>query len=282
MAYKLNKILVAVDFSEPSFNALETAACLAEKSKAMLYIVHVQDNIFESMGVSSFTKNSVANNSSSILTALAADIQRKSVVKTIIIEKDGYTTEALIKTGIQYTCDLIVMGTYGASGYRNGYIGTTAYNTIKFAPCPVLLIPAGTKWTTFTKPLFPVRPVLTALRHYDIIRNFLADNCTLVILGLYHSDQDTVHDLNELVAEMEEKLIIKKVTSNAVWGAEGSISKNILMQADRVKSDLLIVTPAIDVSAKTFYIGPNTHEIIHNAKIPTLVINKINVYALSG
>lgn len=282
MNTKLNKIMVAIDFSEPSFNALETAACLAEKSQAKLFLVHVQDNIFESMGVSSFTKNSVANNSSSILTALAADIQQKAGVKTVIVEKSGYTTEVLIKTAIQYTCDLIVMGTYGASGYRNGFIGTTAYSTIKFAPCPILIIPAGKKWTFFRKPLFPVRPVVTALRHYDIIRNFLSDNPTINVLGLYHSDQDTIDELNELVSEMEEKLIVNKITSNAVWGAESSISKNILAQAERVKSDLIIVTPAIDVSAKTFYIGPNTHEIIHIAKIPVLVINKVNVYALSG
>jgi nucleotide-binding universal stress UspA family protein len=278
---KLNKILVAIDFSEPSFNALETAACQAEKSKAVLYIVHVRDTILESMGVSSFTKNSVANNFSSILNALASDIQRKSGIKTVIVEESGFTTEVLIKTAIHLACDLIVMGTYGASGYRNGYIGTTAYSTIKFAPCPILLIPAGKKWTSFRNPLFPVRPVVTALRHYDIIRNFLADNSTLAVLGLYHSEQDTVDDLNDLVTEMEDKLIVNKITSNAVWGAESSISENILSQADRVRPDLIIVTPAIDVSAKTFYIGPNTHKIIHNAKIPILVINKVNVYALS-
>ena len=84
---KINRILVAIDFSEPSFNALETAACIAEKCGATLYLIHVQDNIFDFMGVSSLTMNSVANNSSSILTALATDIQRKSGIKPVIIEE---------------------------------------------------------------------------------------------------------------------------------------------------------------------------------------------------
>jgi nucleotide-binding universal stress UspA family protein len=282
MINKLKKILAAIDFSEPSFNALETAACLAEKSEAALYIVHVRDNIFDFMGINSLTINSVANNSSSILTALANDIQRKSGIKPVIIEETGYATEAIVKTAVKYKCDLIVMGTYGASGYRNNYIGTTAYSTVKFGPCPILLIPAGKKWTSFRNPLFPVRPVTTALRHYDIIRNFLEDNSTLAVLGLYHSEQDTVDDLNELIAEMEGKLIVNKITAKTVLGSESSISKNILSQADRIYSDLIIVTQAIDVSAKTFYIGPNTHVIIHNGKVPVLVINKVNVYALTG
>lgn len=276
------KILVAIDFSEPSFNALETATSLAEKSDAILYLVHVQDNIFSFIGISSLTINSVANNSSSILTALASDIQRKSGIKPVIIEETGYVTETIVKTAVQYKCDLIVMGTYGASGYRSGYIGTTAYSTIKFSPCPVLLIPAGKKWNSFSKPLFPVRPVTTALRHYDIVRNFLEDNSILAVLGLYHYEQDTAEDLNELITEMEDKLVVNKITAKTVWGSESSISKNILAQAEKMNADLIIVTPAIDVSGKTFYIGPNTHSIIHNGKVPVLIINKVNVYALTG
>jgi nucleotide-binding universal stress UspA family protein len=282
MRKKIEKILVAIDFSEPSFNGLETATCLAEKNGAVLHIIHVQDNVFHFMGVSSFTINSVANNASSILTALATDIQKKTGVKAIIIEETGYATEIIVKTAVKHKCDLIVMGTYGASGFRDGYIGTTAYTVVKFGPCPILLIPAGKKWTSFRKPLFPVRPVMTALRHYDIIRNFLEDNSTLAVLGLYHTEEDTVKDLNELVTEMEGKLIVNKITAKTVWGKESSISNNILAQADRANSDLIIVTPAIDVSAKAFYIGPNTHNIIHNGKIPILAINKVNVYALAN
>jgi nucleotide-binding universal stress UspA family protein len=277
----INRILVPIDFSEPSFTALETAACIAEKCGATLYLIHIQDNIFDFMGVSSLTMSSVANNSSSILTALATDIHRKSGIKPMIIEETGYVTEVIIKMAIKYRCDLITMGTYGASGYRNGYIGTTAYSTVKFAPCPVLLVPPG-KWISFRRPLFPVRPVSTALRYYDILRNFLEDNSNLTVLGLYNLESDSVEDLNGLVAEIEGRLTAKKMTAKTVWGSESSIAKNILQQSEKTNADLVIITPATDVSAKTFYIGPNTHEIIHNAKTPVLVINKVNVYALTG
>src|SRR5687767_5884246 len=223
MTNKINRILVPIDFSEPSFTALETAGCIAEKCGATLYLVQVQDNIFDFMWVSSLSLTSVANNSSSILTALATDIHRKSGIKPVIIEEAGYVTEVIIKTAIKYRCNLITMGTYGASGYRSGYIGTTAYSTVKFAPCPVLLIPPG-KWTTFRQPLFPVRPVSSALRYYDILRNFLEDNSNLTILGLYNLESDSVEDLNGLVSEIEGRLTAKKITAKTVWGTENSIA----------------------------------------------------------
>lgn len=278
----ISRILVPIDFSEPSFNALETATSIAEKCEAVIYLMHVQDNIFDFMGVSSLTMTSVANNSSSILTALATDIHRKSGIAPVIIEDTGYVTEKIIKTAVKYRCDLITMGTYGASGYRSGYIGTTAYSTVKFAPCPVLLIPAGKKWTGFRRPLFPVRPVSTALRYYEIVQNMLEENSNLTVLGLYNFESDTVDDLNGLISEIEDKLSAKKITGKTIWGTENSLAKNILYQSEKANADLVILTPAIDVSAKTFYIGPNTHDIIHNAKTPIMVINKVNIYALTG
>jgi nucleotide-binding universal stress UspA family protein len=282
MYHKINKILIALDFSEPSFNALETAACMAKKFDASLYIIHVQDNIFQFMGVNALTVNSVANNSSSIMTALSNDIYRKHGIKPAIIEEGGYATEVILKNAVNHCCDLIILGAYGASGYRNGYIGTTAYSVIKFAPCPVLLIPNGKKWTSFRNPLFPVRPVITTLRHYDTIRNFLEEQSTLSILGLSPSGQEgNMRDLNNLITEIKGKLTMDKISTQVHWNSENSISHTILSQADKNRSDLLIITPAIDVSTKSFYIGPNTHYIVNNAKVPILLINKVNIYALA-
>jgi len=278
----ITRILVAVDFSEASLNALETAIYIAKKNGASIYLVHVQDNIFDFLGVSTTSMTGVTSNSSSILSALATDIHKRSGIKPVIIEDTGYVTEIIIKNAVKYRCDLITMGTYGASGYRKGYIGSTSYGTVKYTPCPVLLIPGGKRWTSFRKPLFPVRPVSTALRYYEIVRNFLEENSTPTVLGLYNFENDTVEDLNGLVSEIEGRLAAKKITAKTVWGTEQSISKDILLQSERVNSDLVIVTPAIDVSAKTFYIGPNTHDIIHNARTPVLFINKVNVYALTG
>ncbi len=278
----INRILVAVDFSEASLNALESAICIADKNIASIYLVHVQDNIFDFLGVSTTSMTSVTSNSSSILSALATDIHKRSGIKPVIIEETGYVTEIIIKNAVKYRCDLITMGTYGATGYRKGYIGSTSYGTVKYTPCPVLLIPGGRKWTSFRQPLFPVRPVSTALRYYEIVRKFLEENSSPTVLGLYNYENQSVEDLNGLVSEIEGRMAAKKITAKTIWGSEHSISKDILMQVEKLNSDLVIVTPAIDVSPKTFYIGPNTHDIIHNARISVLFINKVNVYAFSG
>lgn len=284
MLNKLGKILVAIDLSEPSFNALDTAVALAQRTKAKLYGIYIQDDPLELIGTNTLTVRRTSDNAANILTALANDIRGKSGVDISFIEGFGHITEMVLKNALGYKCDLIIAGTYGVTGYRNGHIGTTAYNIIKYAPCPVMLVPAGKKWESFKRPLLPVRPVITALRHYDIIRNIMEAGATLNVLALYPNGQhDAMYDVNELVAKVDDKLTADKVKAKVtLCKTVNAIPQTVLLEAEQSGADLIVVTPATDVSNKQFYIGPNTHYIIHNAKVPLLVINKVNRYVMEN
>lgn len=56
------------------------------------------------------------------------------------------------------------MGTHGASGFREFFIGTNAFAVVKHAPCPVLTVPPNRKWESFSNILFPVRNTARAWR----------------------------------------------------------------------------------------------------------------------
>ena len=277
MRQKIDNILIAIDFSEPALNALNTAVAIAEKTGASLFIVHAQDTVLEFIGISITNKERRRNNSENILTAMVNDISRKSSVQCMLIEEEGHASEIILRNAVKHDCDLIIVGTYGASGYKNGYIGSTTYNVIKFATCPVLVIPPDKAWTSFRQPLFPIRPLTTAVQHYDFIRNLLEPQSQLRVLCLSSSgEQKKINDLNELIAEIQKKLTEDKVSADIQWNQVSSIPQTVLMYADRDNSDLIVITPIIDISSKQFYVGPNAHTIIYCAKVPTLIINRVN------
>lgn len=284
MVNKLSRILVAIDFSESSLNALDTAVALASKSGASLYAVHVQNDPMELIGSGTLTIRSVSDNSSSILSAMAGDIQSRTGIELVIIEESGHPAELILRTAVKCRCDLVIAGTYGASGYRNGHIGTTAYNIVKYAPCPVLLVPKGKKWISFRNPLLPIRPVTTALRHYDFIRTMVEPHTTLNVLALYQNgDHDVMYDVKDLVAKIEGKLTEDKVKAAVTrCNTVNNIPQTILKEADEAGADLIIVTPATDVSNKQFYIGPNMHYVVNHVRIPLLVIGRVNRYVLEN
>lgn len=277
---QVSGIIVAIDFSEPSLNALDTAMSYAERHAAKLYIVYVHENIYGISGISSVSGHNLTRNSSNVLTALAADIQRKINIKPIIIEEEGFVPAIILKNALEFRCDLIVMGTYGSSGYRNGYIGSNTYSIVKFTPCPVLLIPGGKRPESLNKPLFPIRPAMPTIKNYDLLRSYIVPDSTLYVLGLSpFAREGTMKDLNRVVTEIQVKLADHNVEIKTQWNEGNTIADNILAQAEKNNSNLIILTPAIDVSAKQYYIGPIAHRIIHHAKTPLLIVNKVNAFA---
>lgn len=280
MSQKLSRILVGVDFSEPSLNALSTAASLALKEKAVLHLLNAQESVYEQIVLQKPLPANPSNNSS-ILSAMAADISRKTGIKTKVLEPEGHAAEAILRATVELGIDLLVIGTYGASGHRYGHTGCTAYTISKYAPCPLLLVPSDKLWTSFRKPLMPVRPVLTAMRHYSLLRCFIEKESTLRILGLARPGEPQDREqIDEALSQITDSLSEDKVTTSIGWNSGNAVAQNVLNEADQERSDLLVLTTAIDVSNKQFFLGPISHHIIHNARIPVLVINKVNSHTL--
>jgi nucleotide-binding universal stress UspA family protein len=142
----IRHILVPVDFSEASLNALDTALAIARRHAAAVHILHVTDTTFDFTlaGDGYNTSQNYLDNSTDILQALAATIQQKHQLMPQVLSEEGYVCACIVKNGIHVQADLIVMGTHGASGFRDGFIGSNTYSVIKHASCPVLTVPPRT------------------------------------------------------------------------------------------------------------------------------------------
>ena len=279
--YNIKKILVPVDLSETSLNALDTAVALAKKNDAEIELLNVIENQYNIID-DGFSSTGYLTNSADILTALAGAIQHSQEIKPKLLQQEGNVSDTIIKTSLHHQSDLIVMGTHGASGYRDGFIGSNTYNVIKNACCPVLTIPAKKKYPYFRKILFPIRPVSGALSRYDIVCHFLSSQPLINVLGLsYRTVERETNVLEKIIDEVKDQLESDKVRTTALWNSGSSVADDVLLETQRTGSDLVIVTSVLDVTTKANFIGPHTQKILHYSKVPVLSIKKINVPALA-
>src|SRR5687767_8328363 len=147
----IHKILVPVDFSESSLNALETAIQIAGNNKALLQILHVSD------GLAQAERTYTLENERHIFDAMAGSILQNHGVKSEILFMDGFVGPTIITTASLNKPDLVVMGAHGTSGFRELFVGSNTYYVIKFSVCPVLVIPERNKWLGFSKVVYPAR-----------------------------------------------------------------------------------------------------------------------------
>jgi nucleotide-binding universal stress UspA family protein len=279
--YSLKKILVPVDLSETSLNALDTAVSLAKKHKAALVIVNVTERIFNTGDdLSSYQFSTQAN--TDVLTALTGGIHRNADIRPRLIQLEGHVVECIITTSLSEQCDLIVMGTHGASGFREGFLGSNTYSVIKYSTCPVLTIPPTNKYTSFKKVVFPVRPVTGALQKYNVAAELMAANATLQVLGVSNNRVERETGvLDKLVEEIQDQLPPDKVKVYTSWGTGSSIADDILQYAQASHPDLVVLTSILDAITKPNFIGPHTQKLINCSKVPVLTIKKIGVAAFA-
>lgn len=281
MNYQISKILVPIDLTESSLNALDTAVSLAKKHGSLLCILNVEE---PNLGVFSEEPDSVnlsyIVNSMDVLEALANSIEHTHAIQLKLLHKEGNVAEQIMKVCFSEQCDLIVMGTHGASGFRDSFIGSNTYAVMKFAICPVLSIPGKKKSLSFRKAVFPIRPVTGALAKYDVACQFLGSHSIMDVLGLsYKTMEKETTVLDKIVEEIKDQLESDKIKVATVWGVGNTISEDVINYSSQVNPDLLIITPILDVTTKNGFMGPHAQKIINSSKSPVLSIKTIGIHA---
>lgn len=278
-AYKIDKVLAPVDLSQSSLNALDTAVSIAKKHKAALQVLYVDENnlqTIEDIGASHFS-NMV--NVADVVTALMGAIQHAHGIEPDVFLEEGNVAETIIKTAFLQHADIIVIGSHGASGYRDGFIGNNTYNVIKYAACPVLSVPQKRKLNSFKKILFPIRPVTGALMPYEIVSQFTIPDTVIEVMGInYRMILETADSILETILdEIKDQLKKDGVVAKPFWSEGHSIADDIVNYANKTNPDVVVITSALDVTSKAKYIGPHAQKIIHCTKSPLLSIKKLSV-----
>ena len=136
------RIVVAVDGSDPSIKALGYALKLASMSKARVLLVHV---MLLPSGTEPETMEAVRKE----LSAKGSDILNRAAnmaksndvqVQTRMVETDCSVSMAIVDLSNKEKAELIVLGTKGISGYPRLMLGSTAAGAVSFASCPVLAV----------------------------------------------------------------------------------------------------------------------------------------------
>ena len=268
------KILVPVDFSETSFNALDTAVALAKKNNAIVEIIYARDTIPE-LVLSDSPRMRMKDSSQAVMNAYVTAIEQKHQLKPRLIWEEGLPAEAIIRTANKTRPDLIVSGTHGASGYRESFIGSTAYTVIKYVTCPVLTIPSGTKWLNFKKILLPVRPIHGAVKRSELIESISSKNGSLHVLDLsFGNSEDDRHLISITLDELRNKFQGRQVDIQVLRSHGANVAENVLNIVGRSDYDIVVLSPSIDMTNKQLFIGPFSQKIINQSPIPVLTIKR--------
>jgi universal stress protein A len=154
------KILCPTDFSEPSYQTIKTAAELTSHFGAKLYVAHViTSSPLVAASTAPITVGAPPAGLNVLLYQQELEAQAKKKLQDIIDQRlskkleaifvltKGSPSDEIVRIADEEKVDLIVIATYGETGFRHLVFGSVAEKVVRLASCPVLTIPASRKET---------------------------------------------------------------------------------------------------------------------------------------
>ena len=142
--HAVKSILVPIDFSAPSKNALAYAVPFAEQFGAKLTLL----NVVEPVATPDFAKSfPLAMENDQVMAECKRELDRvvkQSGVSPRLVEKTlvrfGRSFHEIADAARTLKVDLIVIATHGYSGLKHALLGSTTERVVRHAPCPVLVV----------------------------------------------------------------------------------------------------------------------------------------------
>lgn len=298
----IRNILVPIDFSTMSIQAIETAKRLARRFGGSVHLVHVYQfdypTGFMAPGIWS-TQPSIAaqEQHTQVLTKNVGALAREHSLSSenCHLSRGAPSFDEICRIAQKISADLIVMPTHGYTGLRHVFLGSTAERVVQHSPCPVFVVrPRKRKSETGRTSsahtiLVPVdfsNSSREGLRYAIRFANEFGARIILLhatYLGyIYSSEATAIYDIPALqkAARKNAERQMRELVRTANFGAvkferiftKGSPVLDICAFAKDRDVDLIITSTHGLTSLKHVLIGSIAEQVVRHAPCSVLVV----------
>lgn len=279
MTLQLRKILVPVDFSETGMLALEHASFMARLAKADLILLHVlpvSEYHFEIpepvMRIENHDEvNRVVEQK---LSELVDNVRTNYGCVAKSLSARGKVAHEVMELAKEENVDLIIMGTHGASGFEEFFVGSNAHKVVTVAPCPVITVQTHAKKLGFTNIIVPIDRTAHSREKVEIattMANLFA--AKLHIVGLLESEEEQEYDKLQIVLDQVQHAVEKTGLPFSRTTVKGqNLAVEALKYGEKVNADLVIIMTEHESELNGIFMGARAKQIVNHSKIPVMSI----------
>lgn len=279
----MNKtLLVGIDFSDCSVNALEHAVSLAEKAEANIKMIWVNkpDNTRNLIDISN---EEVLHEAEKRLQGLASKYQpRLKNGKIDFITRKGKVYKELVAAAEEFDVFLILIGTHGSSGFEEFWIGSNANRIVSATERPVITIRGGVDINrTIERIVMPIDSTIESRQKVPITA-LLAKyfNAEVHVLATHITSVKDVRDrIMEYVKQVERYLEENQVRYLVKEVEAGNISDSVVDYATTINANLISIMDEQEKAASNIWLGPYAQQMVNHSPIPVLVVHAKNYIA---
>lgn len=258
-----NTILVPIDFSGISLNALNHAIEVAKNNQNDITLLHIEDGKKSSDNelIALANTHSIANN---------------LMINTLI--KSGNVSETIQKVAEDGNYEMIIMGSHGTSGWKS-MMGSNASKSLKGATCPVIVVKENTPYTGYKNIVMPIDLSVESKQKVSWAIH-LAQKFDATIHLIYEEQSDeylkigikgNIHQVADVLKENNVKYDLHQMDDKTY---PGKLYEDSLQYADATQADLVLVISHPDGNILDFVFSSDAENIVNKSKrVSVMVVN---------
>tara|TARA_R110001583_G_scaffold116003_1_gene266622 strand:- start:1210 stop:2058 length:849 start_codon:yes stop_codon:yes gene_type:complete len=160
----MKRIILPTDFSDNAYNAIRYAVKLFKDVKCTFYLLHTYtpaiyqaEYVLHSpgqIGLGDIYQENSLNQLNELKKKVTSEFNNKN--HTFMVHSAfNILVDEIVETAKKENADLVIMGTQGATGAKEIFIGTNTVHVIKRGCCPILAIPPNVEFEVPKEILFP-------------------------------------------------------------------------------------------------------------------------------
>lgn len=277
---ELKKILVPTDFSAVALSALLTAGKLAKQAQAEVVALHAietydYNTTLENLGI---TYKEVL--SQTVKKKMEELIEKNEELQDIKIShqmESGKTHKVINQIAQEENCDLIVMGTHGASGIghiEKFVLGSNAYRVVNSSKLPVLTIRRDQPISAISTILLPLdlsknttQKVNTAI---SIAKLFNASIHAITVTEFFDDFNPKIDSMDTKLGKVEEEITNAGIDCTIASIQHKDVAAGVMDYANENAADLIVIMTRQESIINEFFLGSHSRKVIGQSQIPVL------------
>ncbi|MCP4457390.1 MAG: universal stress protein [Cytophagales bacterium] len=269
----MKTLLIPTDFSETSEAAIDFGMQLAERHGYDVILQHSVEFVptyeamyIDAINVRSFTQEIVEDCEIRLDNLVRKHNQSQvKVTKRLMVGSLISDLQSLVKVE---QIDLIVMGTRGASGLKEFFVGSNTEKVVRLVNCPVISIPEKTKFKEVRKILVPVdmrelRPKF--LNKISKFQQLFAASIEFIWVKTPHSIESS-----ELVTDALNSLLSKYEIASSSFSIIRDIfpDEGIIKYSKESDADMIAMATHARRGLAHLFSGSLTEDVLNHLNIP--------------
>jgi len=269
-------IVVGIDFSDCSINALEHAISIARNAKAGVRMVWVNHLDYSKEIFATEPDNVVAEATERFNELVKTYRYHLGDQKIDFVMRKGKVYREICNAAAEVKAFLIVIGTHGSSGFEEFWIGSNANRIVSSSKIPIITIRGGVDIhsdlkrivvpldsTICTREKLPMAALLAKYFHSEIH-----------LLGLFTTQADDLrYRIKNYVSQAEEYLKENEIRYKIAFAEADNITDETLKYAESIKANLIAIMTEQEISITNLLLGPYALQMVNHSPIPVLSIH---------